>query len=645
MGLLNRAKASGINKEAGGSTAQISDGFDPVWCPVGASAGERLPILVDIFGGGYFSGSDSEWDGTSLVRRSIATKNPFIFINFNYRTGVFGFIGSAQAPPSALNVGLQDHRDALRWIQDNAAAFARGRQCPPALSLPRLRAGISRWDIELWDCAGNLHPACEWHDRPSGAYNILGNITGCGIGAGSFECLQNIPFDVSRTAAIYRDGRANSTVVDVFATGLKHLPGSRWWFAALGSFQREFVGPSSSMLSSFRFLNFLSILGTSFLDLTPPPPLHVENSLLSAFIAKHATNFKNASQDTINSRRPPIDLYAQPTDSLSNSSLYNRAAQLETDYPWLAPQRLFLKAAAGKQDFSPVPTLPLVWQLQDIYISFTNDLNPGTFRPKYTEESKIARRLLDGAVGPIVDSVGKYSWKDSRQHVGLVGYEGTIDTRMNGDEEVQTRCGCGDGWDETAGKQQERSKKGEEGKKPFQGREGTYADRPTAWSSPRAGRGRSSTTPRRATSRSIATYEMRVVSAGYTLDEVKDGHLKEAPGRVPGESPCRLQRRELNECRQEGSAPLQHLDDVHLRAAGSHTRARDAGTGAHGHDGLGAARSGTRAGAAETQRVRPASARSASLERINVASAIAARGAGGLHAARVDRGRDGRRGR
>lgn len=32
-------------------------------------------------------------------------------------------IGSAQASPSALNVGLQDQRDAFRWIQDNAEAF------------------------------------------------------------------------------------------------------------------------------------------------------------------------------------------------------------------------------------------------------------------------------------------------------------------------------------------------------------------------------------------------------------------------------------------------------------------------------------------------------------------------------------------
>jgi hypothetical protein len=40
-------------------------------------------------------------------------------------------------------------------------------------------------------------PPCEWADRPGGRYNVLGNVTGCGTGAGSFECLQNLPFDVS----------------------------------------------------------------------------------------------------------------------------------------------------------------------------------------------------------------------------------------------------------------------------------------------------------------------------------------------------------------------------------------------------------------------------------------------------------------
>ncbi|KAJ7732164.1 Alpha/Beta hydrolase protein [Mycena metata] len=183
--------------------------FVNVWRPAGTSAKDRLPILVSIFGGGYFSGSSSECNATSLVRRSVATKKPMIFINFNYRTGVFGFLGSASTPAIALNVGLQDQRDALRWIQNNAEAFGREslmnlRVCGSSVhmhlvypdSQRTFRAAISSSGTSL---VANT-PACALNDRPGGAYVRLGNITNCGVGPGSFECLQNIPFNVSYSA-------------------------------------------------------------------------------------------------------------------------------------------------------------------------------------------------------------------------------------------------------------------------------------------------------------------------------------------------------------------------------------------------------------------------------------------------------------
>ncbi|KAJ7510647.1 Carboxylesterase [Mycena galericulata] len=182
--------------------------FVNVWRPAGTSAQRKLPILVYVYGGGYFSGAGSEWEGTSLVRRSVATQKPFIYVTFNYRVGVLGFLGSAQAPPSALNVGLQDQRDALRWIQDNAHTFggdgsritisgesAGGSSVHMHYLYPdsrrTFRAGISSSGTSL---VLNT-PACEYADRPGGSYTLLGNVTGCGSGAGSFECLQNMPFD------------------------------------------------------------------------------------------------------------------------------------------------------------------------------------------------------------------------------------------------------------------------------------------------------------------------------------------------------------------------------------------------------------------------------------------------------------------
>lgn len=101
----------------------------------------------------------------------------------------------------------------------------------------------------------------------------------------------------------------------------------------------------SSILLSL-LINSSSVIGTTFLDMTPQPPIELENSLLSGSIAGQATNNKNVSQDTI---AKLLDLYSHPTDNLSNSTLYNRAAQFETDYAFLAPQRLFLKTASAEK--------------------------------------------------------------------------------------------------------------------------------------------------------------------------------------------------------------------------------------------------------------------------------------------------------
>ncbi|KAJ7738106.1 Alpha/Beta hydrolase protein [Mycena metata] len=410
---------------------------------VSTSAKEKLPILVSIFGGGYFSGSGSEWNGTSLVRRSVATKQPMIFINFNYRTGVFGFLGSAHTPAMALNVGLQDQRDALRWIQNNAEAFggdgsrititgesAGGGSVHMHILYPdsqrTFRAGIGSSGTSLV----SITPACAWHDRPGGAYNILGNITGCGIGPESFECLQKIPIDT-------------------------FLPLARETYILPGDSLPEWVpckGPQGSLIDEYPakklidgdFLNVPIvtgsnrnegnyIVGTTFIDITPQPSPDEANVILSGYIQDQATNFKNVSQQT---RDKLVDLYAHPTDNLSNSSLFNRAAQFATDYTFLAPNRLFLDIASARtQDvwaysfqqpipgfpdffgafhtsdlyyldigFSPIPTGQLVSQLQDFYISFTNDLIPGSDWPKYSKTSQIAMRFLEGQVGPIADT-------------------------------------------------------------------------------------------------------------------------------------------------------------------------------------------------------------------------------------------------
>ncbi len=92
-----------------------------VWTPA-KTAGEKLPVLVWIHGGGFSSGSGSVpiYDGAAFARRGV------IMVTINYRVGVFGFLAhpalTAEAGTSG-NYGLMDQAQALRWIKANIAAF------------------------------------------------------------------------------------------------------------------------------------------------------------------------------------------------------------------------------------------------------------------------------------------------------------------------------------------------------------------------------------------------------------------------------------------------------------------------------------------------------------------------------------------
>jgi para-nitrobenzyl esterase len=94
-----------------------------VWTPA-RSAGDRLPVLVYFFGGGYAAGDGSEprYDGASMARKGIVS------LTVNYRLGIFGFFAhpelTQESPHHASgNYELMDQAAALQWVHDNIAAF------------------------------------------------------------------------------------------------------------------------------------------------------------------------------------------------------------------------------------------------------------------------------------------------------------------------------------------------------------------------------------------------------------------------------------------------------------------------------------------------------------------------------------------
>jgi len=94
-----------------------------VWTPA-ARAGEKLPVMFWIHGGGFQAGSASEprQDGERLARKGV------VVVSANHRLGVFGFLAHAaltreSGRNASGNYGLLDQIAALQWVHDNIAAF------------------------------------------------------------------------------------------------------------------------------------------------------------------------------------------------------------------------------------------------------------------------------------------------------------------------------------------------------------------------------------------------------------------------------------------------------------------------------------------------------------------------------------------
>ena len=88
-----------------------------VWAPAGATAGENLPVMVHIHGGGFFAGNGNA--DNSLL----ATTGNEVIVSMNYRLNIFGFLADAAFGPHSGDYGLQDQQAALRWVQQNIASF------------------------------------------------------------------------------------------------------------------------------------------------------------------------------------------------------------------------------------------------------------------------------------------------------------------------------------------------------------------------------------------------------------------------------------------------------------------------------------------------------------------------------------------
>lgn len=80
---------------------------------------EKLPVFIWLPGGAFVGG------GSNLYRLDrLAQRGRMVVVSINYRVGLFGFMPHP-AMDAATNgdLGLEDQREAMRWVQTNIAAF------------------------------------------------------------------------------------------------------------------------------------------------------------------------------------------------------------------------------------------------------------------------------------------------------------------------------------------------------------------------------------------------------------------------------------------------------------------------------------------------------------------------------------------
>jgi len=94
-----------------------------IWTPA-KSSGDRIPVLVWIYGGGFGAGATSEknYSGENLAMKGV------VLVSIAYRVGQLGFLAhkelSKESPNQVSgNYGLLDMIAGLQWVQKNITAF------------------------------------------------------------------------------------------------------------------------------------------------------------------------------------------------------------------------------------------------------------------------------------------------------------------------------------------------------------------------------------------------------------------------------------------------------------------------------------------------------------------------------------------
>ncbi|KAH6899249.1 carotenoid ester lipase [Coprinopsis sp. MPI-PUGE-AT-0042] len=188
--------------------------------PVDVPLGRKLPVVVWIYGGGFQVG-EANSDGVPLVERSLALKQPVIYVAANYRVSAYGFLGGKEAKAAGVtNVGILDQDAALKWIQQNIGKFGgdKGKVIIWGESAGAVSVGThlvrNPGPPKLFHGAVMQSGGPVFFDKTETfqwAFDELVGNTGCTGSSDKIACLRGLPFEKLQAGVALAPGLSSYT--------------------------------------------------------------------------------------------------------------------------------------------------------------------------------------------------------------------------------------------------------------------------------------------------------------------------------------------------------------------------------------------------------------------------------------------------
>ncbi|THH21429.1 hypothetical protein EW146_g170 [Bondarzewia mesenterica] len=393
--------------------------------PASATTSSKLPVVVWIFGGGFEIGGTSTYDGGVIVQRSIDLGEPVVYVSMNYRVSAFGFLASQEVKDAGVgNLGLQDQREALRWVQKYIASFGGD---PNKVTIWGESAGAISVGLHMVTNGGDAEGLFRGAFMQSGSPIPVGDIshgqpyyddlvqrTGCSGSSDTLQCLREAPYSTLESAV-------NQSPM-IFAYQSLVLA----WLPRVDGIFLEDKPFSLVQQGSVANIPFITgdcddegtLFSLSTLNVTTDQ--EVKDYISEIYLPTVAS-------DDIDQL---LGLY---TDDITQGSPYDtgilnaltpqfkRLAALQGDVVFQAPRRFFLQQRSGKQNtwsflskrLKLLPVLGSVHasdilnvygpgDMTDYLIRFATNLDPngntGISWPKYTNSTPQLLTFLDGLV-------------------------------------------------------------------------------------------------------------------------------------------------------------------------------------------------------------------------------------------------------